>query len=164
MKQLYYIYGRAAPDDDAAKKQVMQILSAMIYGTDGFFFVYDYNGTNLVSPRQTEMINKNWRGLTDSRGTPVVDELIRIARLGAGYHTYLWPKPSTGEEALMISYVNGFQNWQWALGTGVFVDDVMATVAAARSEVENRVRWCGCRSPQKNGIIMCQDGGLEATI
>lgn len=85
----YYIYGRTAPDDDAAKKQVMQILSAMIYGTDGFFFVYDYNGTNLVSPRQTEMINKNWRGLTDSRGTPVVDELIRIVRLGAGYHTYL---------------------------------------------------------------------------
>ena len=86
------------------------------------------------------MINKNWRGLTDSRGTPVVDELIRIARSGAGYHTYLWPKPSTGEEAQMISYVNGFQNWQWALGTGVFVDDVMATVAAARSEVEDRVR------------------------
>jgi len=35
----YYIYGRADPDDEAAKKQVMQILSAMIYGTDGFFFV-----------------------------------------------------------------------------------------------------------------------------
>ncbi|XXK30330.1 cache domain-containing protein [Rhodobacteraceae bacterium nBUS_24] len=136
----YYIYGNADPDDEAAKKQVMQILSAMIYGTDGFFFVYDYDGTNLVSPRQTEMINKNWSGLADSRGTPVVDELIRLARSGAGYHTYLWPKPSTGEEAQMISYVNGFQNWRWALGTGVFVDDVMATVAAARLEVETRVK------------------------
>ena len=39
----YYIYGRADPDDERAKKQVTQILSAMIYGTDGFFFVYDYD-------------------------------------------------------------------------------------------------------------------------
>ncbi len=55
----YFVYGNAAPDDEQAKSQVAQILSAMIYGADGFFFVYDYDGTNLVSPRQTERINRN---------------------------------------------------------------------------------------------------------
>ncbi len=136
----YFIYGSAAPDDQAAKDRVAQILSAMIYGTDGFFFVYDYDGTNLVSPRQTEMINRNWSGLTDSEGTPIVDELITIARSGAGYHSYLWPKPSTGEEARMITYVTSFPSWQWAVGTGVFIDDVLATVASARADVEARVQ------------------------
>lgn len=136
----YFIYGRAAPNDEVAKQQVMQILAAMIYGDEGFFFVYDYNGTNLVSPRQTDRINQNWKGLTDSQGTPVVDELIRIARSGAGYHSYLWPKPSTGKEAQMVTYVVGFPSWQWAVGTGVFIDDVVATVAAARAEVEARVQ------------------------
>ena len=80
----YFIYGNAAPDDAAAKAQVAQIFSAMIYGDDGQFFVYDYDGTQLVSPRQTDRINRNWLGETDSDGTPVVDELIRIARDGAG--------------------------------------------------------------------------------
>lgn len=136
----YFIYGSAAPDDQDAKDQVAQILAAMIYGEEGFFFVYDYDGTNLVSPRQTEMINRNWAGLTDSDGTPVVDELIRLAREGAGYHTFLWPKPSTGEEALMVAYVTGFQSWRWAVGTGVFIDDVLESVAASRAEVETRVR------------------------
>ncbi|NVO23675.1 cache domain-containing protein [Donghicola mangrovi] len=136
----YYIYGNAAPDDETAKRKVMQILAAMIYGSEGFFFVYDYDGTNLVSPRQTDMINQNWMGLSDSEGTPVVDELIRIARSGGGYHTYLWPKPSTGQEAQMITYVTSFPSWRWAVGTGVFVDDVIKTVAASRSEVEARVR------------------------
>ena len=136
----YFVYGSAAPDDEEAKAQVMQILSAMIYGDDGFFFVYDYEGNNLVSPRQTWMINQNWSGLTDSEGTPIVDELIRIARQGAGYHSYLWPKPSTGEEAEMITYVTSFPSWQWAVGTGVFIDDVVASVAAARAEVEARTR------------------------
>lgn len=136
----YYIYGRAGPDDEFAKQQVMQILAAMIYGDEGFFFVYDYDGTNLVSPRQTELINQNWIELTDSQGNLVVQELIATARAGAGYVEHLWPKPSTGEEAEMVSYVTGFQNWRWAVGTGVFIDDVRASVAAARAEVEARVQ------------------------
>ena len=136
----YFVYGNAAPDDQSAKDKVPQILAAMIYGKDGFFFVYDYDGNNIVSPRQTDMINQNWSGLTDSEGTPVVDALIEVARTGAGYHTYLWPKPSTGEEAQIISYVVGFPSWRWAVGTGVFVDDVLETVAIARAELEARVR------------------------
>jgi two-component system NarL family sensor kinase len=136
----YFIYGNAAPDDETAKQQVAQILSAMIYGDEGQFFVYDYDGTQLVSPRQTERINQDWSGQTDSEGTPVVDELIRTARDGAGYHSYLWPKPSTGQEARMITYVTSFPSWRWAVGTGVFIDDVLASVATARADVEARVQ------------------------
>ncbi|APZ54931.1 cache domain-containing protein [Salipiger abyssi] len=136
----YFIYGVAAPDDEEAKTRVAQILAAMIYGEDGSFFVYDYDGTNLVSPRRTEMIGRDWSGLEDSEGTPITDRLIEIARQGSGYHTYLWPKPSTGEEARMISFVLGFQDWQWAVGTGVWIDDIVEQVAAARAGVEERVR------------------------
>ncbi|MDF1729589.1 MAG: cache domain-containing protein, partial [Sulfitobacter sp.] len=136
----YFIYGPAAPDDDRSKERVLQILAAMIYGDEGFFFVYDYDGTNLVSPRQTEFINHNWTGLSDSEGTPIVDAFINIARQGAGWHEHLWPKPSTGQEARMVTYVLGLQDWQWAVGTGVFIDDVLAQVAASRAEVESRVR------------------------
>ncbi len=136
----YYIYGNAHPEDESAKLQIAQILAAMVYGEDGFFFVYDYDGNNVVSPRQTHLINKNWSGLTDSEGTPVVDELIRIGRTGSGYHSYLWEKPSTGEEAQMISYITSFPVWRWVVGTGVFVDDVTEAVAAARADVEARIQ------------------------
>src|SRR6056297_3023757 len=133
------VYGRAAPDD-AAKQEVTQTLSAMLYGQDGYFFVYDYDGTNLVSPRSTDLIGANWDGMKDPNGVPITDELIRLARSGGGYHSYEWPKPSTGKMAHMIVYVIGFQDWRWAAGTGVFVDDVVATVAASREQVETRVR------------------------
>tara|TARA_R110002110_G_scaffold34312_26_gene116933 strand:+ start:723 stop:2210 length:1488 start_codon:yes stop_codon:yes gene_type:complete len=136
----YFIYGSAAPDDDTAKAQVAQILAAMIYGEEGQFFVYDYHGNALVSPRETDRINRNWAGQRDSAGTPVVDALIHTARGGGGYHSYLWPKPSTGQEAQMISYVTAFPSWGWAVGTGVFIDDVLGSVASARAEVETSVR------------------------
>lgn len=40
----------------------------------------------------------------------------------------------------MISYVFGLQDWRWAIGTGVFLDDVLNSVAATRAQVEDRVR------------------------
>ncbi|PWJ18058.1 cache domain-containing protein [Jannaschia seohaensis] len=134
------IYGNAAPDDEAAKLRVTQILSAMIYGQDGFFFVFDYDGTNLVAPRQTWLIGRNWSGLEDAEGTPVTDRLIALARQGAGYHSYIWRKPSTGEESTVLTYVIGLQDWQWAIGTGVFLDDVLAQVETARADVRAEVR------------------------
>lgn len=133
-------YGRAAPDDELAKKLVTQTLAALLYGQDGYFFVYDYDGNNLVSPRETDLIGANWSGMTDPDGVPITDELIRLARTGGGYHSYGWPKPSTGEVARMITYVIGFQDWRWAVGTGVFMDDVKATVAASREQVETRIQ------------------------
>jgi two-component system NarL family sensor kinase len=132
-------YGRAAPDDDAAKLAVMRELAAMLYGQDGYFFVFDYDGNNLVASRQTYLIDRNWTGLQDVHGVPITDELIRIARTGGGYHSFEWPKPSTGINGRMIVYVNGMQDWRWAIGTGIFIDDVLDTVAAARADVKARI-------------------------
>jgi two-component system NarL family sensor kinase len=137
---VFFLYGNARVDDIDRKDRVQQILSAMIYGEEGFFFVYDYDGKNIVSPRQTWLINTNQIDLTDSEGTPVVQEFIRVARSGSGYVEHLWPKPTTGEEARMISYVTIFPAWRWVVGTGVFIDDVVASVAASRAEVEARTQ------------------------
>ncbi|WP_243144984.1 cache domain-containing protein [Litoreibacter roseus] len=134
------IYGNASPFDEGAKLEATQVLSAMLYGQDGFFFVYDYDGNNLVSPRQTSLIGQNWSGLSDHNGVPVVDALIETARSGGGYHTYDWTKPSTGETARMVTYVIGLQDWRWALGTGIFIDDVLETVSTARADTTARIR------------------------
>ena len=135
----FWTYGNRAPDDQEAKDRVTQILSAMIYGDEGFYFVYDYDGTMIVSPRQTDLIGQNLSGQTDSAGAPITDVLIDVGRTGAGYHTFLWPKPSTGEEAEMIAYVTALPSWQWVMGTGIFIDDVLETVAAARADMEERI-------------------------
>ncbi len=134
------IYGRAAPDDEDAKLEVSRVLSAMLYGQDGYFFVFDYDGNNLVAPRQTDLINRNWTGLKDVNGVEITDEIVRLARSGGGYHEFDWIKPTTRETAPMIVYVNGLQDWRWAIGTGIFVDDVRETVAEARADVEARIQ------------------------
>src|SRR5690606_29003412 len=46
------IYEDAGPDDAAAKEEVRRIFARLDYGPDGYFFVYDYDGANIVHPRQ----------------------------------------------------------------------------------------------------------------
>jgi methyl-accepting chemotaxis protein len=52
---------------------------------------------------------------------------------GAGFVDYLWPKPGETEPEPKISYVAGFAPWGWVIGTGIYVDDVDATVTAGAS-------------------------------
>ncbi|MEH6632504.1 MAG: cache domain-containing protein [Halopseudomonas aestusnigri] len=134
-----HIYDPANADNQNAKEQVKEILKTLTYGTDGYFFVYDFEGTNLVHPKQPELIGKNWWELEDTTGNLVIQNLISRARDGGGFHRYLWGKPSSGEIADKISYAVPLDKWNWMLGTGLYIDDVISQVEAFELEVQDRI-------------------------
>lgn len=76
------VYDRAGPDDEAAKEEVKRILTGLDYGTDGYFFVYDYDGLNVVHPRQNFRPGNNWLDLHDPDGNRVIYDLIVEAKKG----------------------------------------------------------------------------------
>ncbi len=133
------IYDNAAPDDLAAQEKVKAILSGLDWGPDGYFFVYDYDGNNIVHPRQPWRVGKNWIGLTDPDGNKVIGDLIEQAKKGGGFTTYKWEKPSSGEVADKLSYALGLDKWRWMLGTGVYVDDISAQTALANADLKSSV-------------------------
>ena len=65
-----------------------------------------------MAPRQTQLINQNRLGLRDINDVPITSEFIRQARPGGGYHSHLWFKPTTGEQAEMVAYVIGLKDWR----------------------------------------------------
>ncbi|WP_432738724.1 cache domain-containing protein [Maridesulfovibrio sp. FT414] len=49
------------------------------------------------------------------------------AAYGSGYVDYLWPKPlpdGLSEEQPKLSYVSLFKQWDWIIGSGVYMDDI----------------------------------------
>lgn len=129
------VYDKAGPDDEAAKRAVKAILNNLSYGPDGYFFAYDYDGTNLVHPKLPSFVGGNWLDLTDPDGDFVIANLIARAREGGGLHRYKWQKPSTGQVADKLSYAVGLDKWGWMLGTGVYLDDVIGQTAAANADL-----------------------------
>ncbi|RED52212.1 cache domain-containing protein [Aestuariispira insulae] len=133
-----HIYSNATPDDQIAKAEAKTILNDITFGTDGYFFVYDFDGEGLVHPAQPYRVGLIWWDLEDANGDKVVQNLIRTAREGGGYHRYKWEKPSTGKMADKISYVVALEKWGWMLGTGIYIDDVVDQMQTIEREVSNR--------------------------
>jgi len=133
------IYHSAQSADKAAsliaKEKVKQILTDLSYGPDGYFFVYDYKGNNIVHPRQNFRIGKNWLDLQDNQGNFVIRDLIAAAKKGGGYTNYVWEKPSSGKIEKKIGYAIGLDKWGWMVGTGMYIDNITAQVAGLQGDI-----------------------------
>ena len=55
---------------------------------------------------------------------------VEVCRLnGEGFVDYLWPKPTSSgltEEKKKLSYVRLIDEWNWIIGTGIYVDDAVS--------------------------------------
>ena len=140
LSSIQKIYEDAGPDDAEAMEKVRAILTSLDYGRDGYFFVYDYDGNNVVHPRQLFRPGHNWLNLVDPDGDRVIANLIGKAKEGGGLHQYKWEKPSSAEMADKLSFAVGLDKWKWMLGTGVYLDDVYAQTAAANTDFRANIR------------------------
>ncbi|MCR5881616.1 cache domain-containing protein [Rhizobacter sp. J219] len=127
-------------DDAATRAEAMRLLAALDYGADGYFFLYDLDGRNLMHPRQPELRGRNLWDLRDAKGQPIIQQLIAKARSGGGYVHYVWQKPSTQQITPKLGYVVELPRWNWMLGTGLYLDDIHATLAQIDQQVSDNVR------------------------
>lgn len=131
--------------DAATLEEAKRILSALSYGDDGYFFIYDLKGNNLMHPRQPELVGHNLWNLRDGNGEPTVRRLIERANAGGGLERYVWLKPSTSKPAPKLGYVVPLRRWGWMIGTGIYLDDVDATLAKIDAQesrnIERTMQW-----------------------
>lgn len=132
----------ADKSDQVTKKEVAVHLRSILFGEskDGYMFVYDYNGVNIVMGPKPHLEGKNLYNLKDSNGVSVIKELIEHARKGGGYLKYMWNKPSKNAEAPKLSYADSIEKYSWMVGTGFYIDDIDDAVNSARIEIDRKIQ------------------------
>lgn len=130
-----YTSGRT---DDEVKEQAKTILSKLDYGDDGYFFLFHMgDGRLLMHPRQTE---KDWRNIKDADRRTVIQKLVHLARAGGGFTDYLWEQPSQGNAVTRKrAYVVELPDWEWMLGTGVYLGDVDQALNSVDAQVRSNI-------------------------
>lgn len=104
--------------------RAFEYIRNMRFGKNGYLFIYNYDGVNLMHPMKPQLEGKNLWNLTDKNGVFVIRELVKAAKNGGGTVEYVWDKPDTKKEANKIGYAMGFDKWQIMIGTGVYIDDI----------------------------------------
>ncbi|MEM7619743.1 MAG: cache domain-containing protein [Pseudomonadota bacterium] len=135
-----HIYQNPAKNTLQAQQEAREILNDLDFGPNGYFYVYDYKGNNIVHPKQPERVGSNWWNLKDPSGNLVIRNLIRKAQNGEGFHSYLWEKPSIKKITQKIGYAETLDKWQWMIGTGLYIDDVKKQIEFYKAEVRKSVQ------------------------
>ncbi|MDG3087078.1 cache domain-containing protein [Vibrio hannami] len=139
VKSITPYYDSSELDEREAKRLVAEKLSALTYGSDGYFFAYTWEGDSLVLPYQKERVGKNWWEVEDFHGKKLIQELVRVSREGGGFVDYFWHKPSKQEPLPKLSYAVSLDKWQWMVGTGIYLDDVERQMLHMQSGFDENV-------------------------
>ncbi|WP_029030911.1 methyl-accepting chemotaxis protein [Salinarimonas rosea] len=116
-----------------AQVRAADALRAIRYGDGEYMFINTMDSVAVMHPLNPALQGRDMSTLQDADGRFFVREMSQAARAGSGFVEYQWKNP--GEEAarLKLSYVQGFSPWGWAIGTGIYVDDIAAITARARN-------------------------------
>lgn len=148
------------------QQQALAILQSLDYGRDGYFFVYSLDGRVLMHSRQAELVGQDLWELRDPQGRPSIQQLIGQAKAGGGYVEYLWRKPSSSLLAPKLGYVVAVPQWQWMLGTGLYLDGIEATMAelerGARQNITATMLWVGAVAVF--GVALISAGALALNL
>ena len=127
------------PDSPENRQKVKELLRPLRYSSDGYFFVYDFEGNTILLPVRTELEGKNRWNDKDAKGKLLIQEILKSARQGDGFTEYWTAKPSIGRDSPKLAFTLVLDKYQWAIGTGFYIDDIDNELAALRAERESNM-------------------------
>jgi methyl-accepting chemotaxis protein len=126
--------GELKPEE--ARLRALANMRSFRYGDNDYFFITDSNCKMVMHGIKQEMEGKDMSGDKDPNGKYLFREFARVGKdQGAGLVDYLWPKGANTKPVPKISYVKHFKQWDWIIGTGIYVDDVEAEMGKLQWQV-----------------------------
>jgi len=117
---------------EEAQFQASEALRRLRFGGNDYFFIYDFDGRALMVAGNPQIEGQIMLGKTDNQGFKLWDAFVAIGKgPGKGYVEYRYPRAGQVEPLSKLAYLATFPEWQWIIGTGVYVDDVDQAVIKA---------------------------------
>ena len=117
--------------EEEAKKQALNSIAKLRYGKNGYFWINDYDIKMVMHPIKPSLNGKDLANFKDPTGKRIFADFVRIVKeKGEGFERYMWPKPGEKKPSLKLSFVKGFPQWGWIIGTGFYIDDIQKKMTA----------------------------------
>ena len=129
--EMYAKYEAGEISLDEAKKEAADIIRELRYQDgDAYFFVDTSEGINVVLLGRDTEGQSRWDSV-DSQGNKYIQMMIENGKQDGGGYTLLnFAKPNETEELPKLNYTCYYKNFDWVVGTGVWIDEIDMIVDA----------------------------------
>ena len=117
------------------QQEVLARIENITFGDDGYIFAGQWDGLSLVAPAK----GKNMIDITDVNGVEIVRKLIKTAKSGGGYVSYVMPKLNSDITFNKLSYTRMIPEWGWYVGAGVNVEKIETIINQRKAALQKRV-------------------------
>lgn len=112
-----------------AQKRAKADINAIRYSGNEYVFITNSKAYQVLNPVKPELSGKDMSEFKDPTGLKLYVEIAKVAvASGKGYIEYMFPKAGSTIPTKKISYVNYFPEWDWIVGTGLYIDDAYAAL------------------------------------
>ena len=115
---------------EQAKKAAQSVIKGMRYEQKDYFWINDTHPRMVMHPIKPKLDGKDLLDFKDPKGKRLFVEFVRTCqKSGGGFVEYYWPKPGESDPVPKISYVKLIPEWDWIVGSGIYVNDVEKEIA-----------------------------------
>ncbi len=125
-----------------AQKLAAEHIQKIRYGADNkdYFWITDMYPKMIMHPYRTDLIGNNLSNYKDNKskeGKKLFVEFVKIVKAdGEGYLEYYWQwKDDSSKHVPKLSFVKGILEWNWIIGTGVYINDVEEEIYELRNSL-----------------------------
>lgn len=131
-----YQNGEYASEEEA-KTVAAAIVRNMRYGENGYFWIDQSDGTNVVL-LGNDIEGTNRMDVVDSTGFKMCKAFIELAvSEGSGFTEYYYMKEGETEYIPKRAYTQYYKNFDWVVGTGNYTDYIDQDVVDVQKEVND---------------------------
>ncbi len=117
-----------------AQKEAIRRIENMRYGQErkDYFWITDMHPNMIMHPYRKELNNTDLSEYKDPAGKKLFVEFVRVVeKNGEDYVDYMWQwKDDSTKIVPKLSFVKGFDNWGWVVGTGIYIEDVNEEISS----------------------------------
>lgn len=126
-KELNWFVGTGEYIENFEKKiktELLKEIQEIRYGKNGYIFINQYDGLSLTNINK-KLVGKNNYNVQNPDGSFPLQNIIKLAKSGGGYIEYLSREKLPQEKIeKKLSYVYGYDTWQWQIGAGTYLNDI----------------------------------------
>lgn len=141
-----------SPESTAAdlKARTLATVNALRYGKDGtdYFYTMDTVSRTMLQHPKESLIGKPDTFFKDPDGKMQIVAQVDIAlKQGEGFDAYKWPRLGAKDPQPKLTYVKYLQEWNMAIASGIYIDDVDKIIAARKEQINaaihRQIYWQG---------------------